>query len=290
MRRLAPLALLAAVLAVPTAAEAAKVKISPRAATVSDAGVANVEVANPNRYVLRGTAKVLAAGRTVASRKVKLPKRAVTTVKLRFGADAIAALRDASGRATMKLKLRRADGRKASAKRGLTLRLPAAGGGGPQPPAPPAPGPAPGGNPPPAPAGNHWAGRMGTEEGGAHDDFEFDVSNGQMQITRAPAVPVSCFESPGYRSALSFELFTAPGPWTIGTDGLVAQQGIAVNQLVSSGSRTINYKVTETSQQADRITGKLGMSFSDSRYDIFTNTIYFINCAGTQSFEAIPAG
>ena len=32
------------------------------------------------------------------------------------------------------------------------------------------------------------------------------------------------------------------------------------------------------------------MSFVDSRYDIFANTITFIDCAGAQSFEAVPAG
>jgi hypothetical protein len=117
------------------------------------------------------------------------------------------------------------------------------------------------------------------------------VSNGQMQITKPAFVPVSCFENGGsYRSALSFELFDAPGPWTIGTDGLVAKQGIAVNQLVYSGMRTINYKVTGTAQQSDKVAGTLGMSFSDSHYDVFTNTITFINCAGSQSFEAVPAG
>ena len=130
---------------------------------------------------------------------------------------------------------------------------------------------------------------MGTE--GPYDDLEFTVTNGQMQITKAPVVPVSCFEMGGaYRSSLSFELFDAAGPWTVGTDGLVAKQGIAVNQLVGSGARTINYKTTGTTQQAGRVAGTLGMSFSDSRYDIFTNSITFINCAGSQSFEAVPAG
>ena len=130
---------------------------------------------------------------------------------------------------------------------------------------------------------------MGTE--GPYDDLELSVTAGQLQITKTPFVPVSCFELGGaYRSSLSFELFAAPGPWTIGTDGLVATQGIAVNQLVSSGARTINYKVTGSTQQADRVAGTLGISFSDSKYDIFTNTITFINCAGSQSFEAVPAG
>jgi hypothetical protein len=280
MTRLILLALLG-VLVLPAAALAAPAKISPRAASVSATGVATVEVANPNRYALRGTAKVTVRGRTVAKRTVRLPKRSVTGVKLRFDRQALATLRDAGGRATIKLALRRPNGRRSTARRTLTLRLPAA--------APAQPAPGANGVQPAPPAASRWAGRMGTE--GAYDDFEFTVSNGQMQITKPAFVPVSCFENGGsYRSALSFELFDAPGPWTIGTDGLVAKKGIAVNQLVYSGMRTINYKVTGTTQQPDKVAGTLGMSFSDSHYDVFTNTITFINCAGSQSFEAVPAG
>ena len=268
-------------LVLPGSALAAPAKISPRPASVSAAGVATVEVANPNRYALRGTAKATVRGRTVAKRAVRLPKRSVTGVKLRFGRQAVATLRDAAGRATIKLALRRPSGRRSTARRTLTLRLPAAA------PAQPAPG-ANGGQPAP-PAASRWAGRMGTE--GAYDDFEFTLANGQLQITKQALVPVSCFENGGsYRSSLSFEIFDASGPWTVGTDGLIAKQGIAVNQLVSGGMRTINYKVTGSAQQADKVTGSLGMSFSDSKYDVFTKTITFINCAGTQSFEAVPAG
>jgi hypothetical protein len=92
-----------------------------------------------------------------------------------------------------------------------------------------------------------------------------------------------------YDLSLSFELFDAPGPWAVGSDGSVEKQGIAVNQLVSSGARTITYKVTATTQDAGRIAGTLGMSFSDSKYDVFSNAITFINCFGSQSFEAVPA-
>ena len=277
MPRLILLAFLC-LLVLPATALAAPAKISPRASAVSESGVATVEVANPNRYALRGTAKVTARGRTVAKRRVRLPKRSVSTVKLRFRGPAVAALREAAGRATIKLQLRRPGGRKSSARRTLTLRLPS---GAPQPPADP------GGQPAP-PASDRWVGRMGTE--GAYDDLELTVNGGQLQLTKGSFVPVSCFEMGGaYRSAISLELFDAPGPWTIGTDGLVAKQGIAVNQLVSSGARTINYKVTGTTQQANKLAGTLGISFSDSKYDIFTNTITFINCAGAQSFEAVPA-
>jgi hypothetical protein len=277
---------LVAVLTLPAAAQAAPVKISPNPSAVSAAGAVSVEAANPNRYALRGTASVSVGKRAVAKRTVRLAKRSVSTVKFRVGSAGLALLRRADGRATFKLRLRRpGGGRRTSARRTVTLRLAA------QTPAPPAPGSdpgTPGGDPSAPPAAGRFVGRMGTE--GAYDDLELTVAGIQMQVTKPPFVPVSCFENGGsYRSALSFELFSATGPWTIGTDGLVAQQGIAVNQLVYSGARTINYKVTGSSQQAGLITGTLGISFSDSQYDVFTKTITFINCAGSQSFEAVPA-
>jgi hypothetical protein len=129
---------------------------------------------------------------------------------------------------------------------------------------------------------------MGTE--GAYDDFELAVADGQLQFTRIPMVPVVCMENGGaYRTALSLELFDAAGPWTVGTDGSVQKQGISVNQLVSSGARSITFKVTGTSQGPDRVAGTLGMSFFESKYDLFTNRITFVNCSGAQSFEAVPA-
>jgi hypothetical protein len=57
---------------------------------------------------------------------------------------------------------------------------------------------------------------------------------------------------------------------------------------VSSGARTITYKVTGLTASADRVTGTFGMSFFDSRYDVFTNAITMVNCSGSQSFDAIP--
>ena len=236
---LAPLALLA----VPGAALAAPVKISPHAVAVSDAGAATVEVANPNRYALRGAAAVTAGSRTVAKRKVRLAKRSVTGVKLRFGPQGVAAVRAAGGRVTVKLRLRRPDARRhhGSADAHSAPPLGRAAGAG-------AAGSA-AGDGARAARDSRWVGRMGTE--GAYGDLELTVTGGQLQITKAPVVPVSCFAMGGsYGSAISFELFDAPGPWTIGTDGLVAKQGIAVNQLVGGGARTINYKVTGSTQQA----------------------------------------
>jgi hypothetical protein len=282
MRRSLLLALIA-VLALPAAsASAAPVKISPKAAAVSDAGVASVEVANPNAHALRGTAALAAGGQTVASRSVRLGKRSVASLSLRLGAEGVEAVRAAGGRATLTLKLRGA-GRKTTARRTLSLQLPAPAGGG-------APEPGPAADPTPGkPASNHWRARMGEE--GEYDDFEFDLVDGQITITKAALVPVSCSEMGGsYRIALSLEAFTATGPYTLGSDGLIAQQGIAVNQLVNSGAKTINYKMENTKLEGGKVTGSLGMSFSDSKLDILNGyRMIFINCAGSQSFEAIPA-
>ena len=291
MRRAFLLALLA-VCALPAAAFAAPVKIGPTATGVTVSGVSTFEAANPNAYVVRGTAKIAAGRRTVASRSVRLGKRSVTTVRMTLTRPAVDFVRAAGGRVRITLKVRRAGSRRAmTARRTVTLSLP--GSGGPAAPSPSqsqsqsngaaAPGPA-------AQAGpSRWVGRMGSD--GAYDDLELTIDNGQMTITKAPLVPVVCGENGGaYRSSVSLEIFDAPGPWAIGTDGMVSKSGISPNVLVNSGSKTINYKVEQTVQEAGKVTGKLGMSFSDSKLDILNGyKITFINCFGSQSFEAIPA-
>lgn len=262
-------------LVLPGTALAAPVKISPKAVTVAGDGVALVEVANSSSHAFRGTAAVTSGSRKLASRKVKLPKLSVTDVKLRFGSGARDALRAAGGRGTVKLSLKRANGRRWIGKRKVTFRLPAAG-------------PGPGGGPP-APTSDRWLARLGGE--GAYDDFEFTLDGGQMTLTKPALVPVYCFENGGtFRKALSYELFDVPGPWAIGTDGSQAKSAPSVNSIVTGGARSITYKVTGTAVQAGSVTGTLGMSFFDSQYDIFSNTITFVNCSGAQSFDAIPAG
>jgi hypothetical protein len=289
-RRLVLLPLIA-VLAVPATASAASVKIGPKPVSVS-ASSATIEVANPTRHALRGTATVTAGSAKAASRRVRLGRRSVTDVTIRFSASGVAAVRAAGGRATVKLALKRAGGRKLSARRRLTLRL---GSGG----ANPAPGGTNGGTGGGSNGGtgggspqgqtNAWVGRMGTE--GAYDDLEFTLVGGVITITKTPLVPVYCFENGAghYLNALSLEPFVVPGPWHLGADESVQQSGAAVNRLVSAGSRSITYKVSETAATATTVTGKLGISYFDSKYDIFANQIWFVNCSGTQSFEAIPA-
>ena len=285
-----------AALALPATAAAAPAKISPTATDVTSAGVTTVEAANPNGYALSGKATVTMAGRTVATKSVRLPKLAVSVVSLKLSAGALEALKKGDARATVAMKLRRAGKKKAStARRTLTLHLaggaqPTNGGPSQQPTTPSSPS-APQTPLKQAPAApkTHFVGRMGTE--GAYDDLEMEVVNGVITITKTPLVPVMCLENGGaYRSALSFEPFIATGPWTVGTDGSVEQQSVSPNQLVQGGTRSMTFAVKETAQTADKVTGKLQMSYFDSRLDIFNNyKIIFTNCFGSQSFEAIPA-
>jgi hypothetical protein len=287
MLRVTPLILIAA-LAIPAAAEAAPVKV--KSAGV-DAGTLSVTAANPNGHVLRGSANVIAGQQIIASKTVKLGKRATKTLKFKLADGALDALRTSKGRATVALKLRRAGGKASTVKRSFTLAL---GKAAPKPPAAPQPNGIPTVTPTTAAPTTttpavRWVGRMGTE--GAYDDFELTLNGAQITLTKTPLVPVTCAENgDDYDMATSFEPFAVAGPWTVGTDGAVDQQGGSVNPLAGSSARTITYKVTETAMDTTKITGKLGMTYFWSRPDIFDlyKTI-FINCFGTQSFEAVPA-
>jgi hypothetical protein len=172
-------------------------------------------------------------------------------------------------------------GRTATIKKKLTLKAPAR---------PKKKRRAPTGGPTPGPgtpgAGNSWVARKGSS--GAYDDFKFTLDGGNINITKTTLVFVTCFENgDNYESASSFELFGHNGPWELGKEDTFAGRGRATNRLVSSGERSITYKLS-SARSGDRITGKIGMSFFDSRYDPFTNKITFINCFGSENYEAIP--
>jgi len=303
-RLILPLALVALVLPAQASA-AAPAKISPRASAVGAAGTTSVQVANSSRHLLSARATMTVGRTTVASRTIRLPRRAVTTLRLRLGAGALERLRAAgTQRATIALRLRRAGRSAGTARRTVTLRTASAGAPAPAPAAPAAPAagaPAPAAPPtgapsapaavaPPAGPTNRWVGRMGAD--GPYDDLELALVGGAFELTKPPAVPVYCFETGGRpdNSWASGELFDAPGPWTIGTDGEIAREAIAVNPLVGRDPRTITFKVTGTTQEPGRISGTLGMSFFGARPHVFYGTMVIVNCAGSQSFEAVPAG
>ena len=285
MNRVTTISLLA-LLAAPTAAAAAPAKISPNAAPVSTSGVATVQIANPNAYALSGKATITVGGRS-ASKRIRLPRRSVTDVKLRLARKA-----PSTGRASVAVRLSRRGGRPTTVKRTVSLR-PAAGAPAPAQgvlptAAPPVAAPAPTPAAAPAPAAvSRWVGRMGAD--GGYDDLELTLDNGQVTFTKAPALPVLCFETPDASNTwTSGELFDAPGPWAAG-DSAIDKQGVSVNPLVGRSPRTITYKMTGLTQADGKITGTLGMIFYAARPDVFTGATTIVNCHGSESFEAVPA-
>ena len=260
-----------------------KVAIAGGAVTVSKKGVVLIELNNSNGYAVKGSLSLAAGKLRLGRAKVSLAANGKESVKVKLSKRARRALRKRRRlRATAVAKVSGPVGKAGVTRKRLTLkapprkrvrRRPSGGGGG-------------GGGQTPT-AGDRWVARKGTS--GAYDDFKFTLTGGNITLTQSTLVFVSCLEMGGsYRSSSSLEIFNALGPWALGNQNATQKkQSVAVNQLVGSGQRTITYKLT-SSRSGDRITGKLTMSFSDSKYNPFTNAITFINCSGTQSYEAIP--
>ncbi len=272
MRTLPSLSVLVAlgVMAVAPPAMAAPAKIKPGA--VSASGLAPVKITNPNRYSLKGSIRLVSGKTKLASSRVAVKPRKSKTYRLRLSSAALATLRaNGSMRVTVSARLGRPGRRARRYVKGTTaeVRSPH----GPQ---------RRGGN---GVAGNRWKGTTST---GA--EFPLTVDGGNVNLTEQVLQPVSCSEIGGaYRVALSSEPFDLLGPWPLGNqDGTQTKQVPRVNTLVTSGARTVTYRL-KTSRSGNQISGSLIQTFSDSRFDIFSNTITFINCAGTLDFTAVPA-
>jgi len=272
-------------LALAPPALAAPAKLS--AGAVSATGATTVKVTNPNRYTLKGTV-ALASGKTkLASRKVSVKGKRSKKVPLTLSKAGLAALKSkGSLPTTVTAKLARRGGKARSYRTALVLKAPGAAGGAP---GSGAPGAGQGGSGGGA-AGNRW--KATTSMGGT---FDLIVENGQVSLAAPTFQPVSCFKSGGYSSAqtsLSSEMFDKLGPWALGNqDATQTQMVPRVNTLVTSGERTVTYRLN-TTRTGDQISGSMVQSFSDSRLEFaYPNTpkIAFISCAGTLNFTAVPA-
>ena len=264
------------VVVLPASAQAAPVKISPRPSAVSQAGDATVEVANSNRYVLR-------------ARQGDRPRphggQAQGPAPQALGHHPQAPLRSAGrvgaagsrGRGTIKLRLRRPDGRRSIAKDGQAslpsgaLQAPAGPARGQTPEAPPAGSAGWGPKAPttisssPSPAGGSRSRRRPSSRSRARD--------GRLLPERALVRAVRRRRAHGRSEP------TASSP----------SRASPSTSSVGGGIRTINYKVTGATQEAARVAGTLGMSFSDpARHPHQHHDLH--ECAGSQSFDAIPAG
>ncbi len=244
-----------------------------------------MKVTNPNRYTLKGTV-ALASGKTkLASRKVSVKGKRSKKVSLKLSKAGLAALKSKGSLATtVTAKLARRGGKAKSYRKALVLKAPGAAGG-----APGAGGQAAGRQGGGGATGNRW--KATTSMGGT---FDLIVENGQVSLVQPTFQPVSCFKSGGYSAAqtsLSSEMFDKLGPWALGNqDATQTQMVPRVNTLVTSGERTVTYRLN-TTRTGDQISGSMVQSFSDSRLDFCPDPakIAFITCAGTLNFTAVPA-
>jgi hypothetical protein len=255
---------------------------------VSPTGATTVKVTNPNRYTLKGTV-ALATGKTrLASRKVSVKGKRSKKVSLKLSKAGLAALRSKGSLATtMTAKLARSGGKARSYRKALVLKAPGAAGGAPGAGGQGGSGGGSGGG---GATSNRW--KATTSMGGT---FDLIVENGQVSLVQPTFQPVSCFKSGGYSSAqtsLSSELFDKLGPWALGNqDATQTQMVPRVNTLVTSGARTVTYRLN-TTRAGDQISGSMVQSFSDSKLEFWYPNpakIAFISCAGTLNFTAVPA-
>lgn len=254
-------------------------RIAGGTVSISKRGAGSLTLTNPNGYVLKGTLSLAAGKLKLGKARVNLAANATKAFKFKLSRKALRRLRKKRRlRATATAKLKGPVGKTGTIRKRLTLKAPAkpkrkkkrkSGGGG------------------NTPSSNLWVARNGNT--GAYDDFKFRLDGNTITHTGTSLLFVSCFEiGGGYRSSFSYEIFNLLGPWQLGNQSTTQKrQSRAVNVLVGSGERTITYTFT-SSRSGNKITGQRKMSFSDSQYNPFDNSISSVFCSGSQNYEAIP--
>jgi hypothetical protein len=118
----------AALLAVPAAADAAKVKIGGGTIAVNDDGVAAIKLKNPNRSAAKGRLTLKSGGQTIGSRSFKVRARRSARVKVAVThVEALQILAQGDGlRTTAVAKVKR----RGTARKSLVLFYPGASSGG----------------------------------------------------------------------------------------------------------------------------------------------------------------
>jgi hypothetical protein len=119
-RLLAVVLLCTGLLAIPAAAQAAKVKISGKAVTVSGKRVAAIKLTNPNRSSAKGTLTLKWQGVLVGARSFKISGHKSRKVRVKVRSDLFDLLTD---RGKLKVKAAAKAKRKGTARRSILLRV-----------------------------------------------------------------------------------------------------------------------------------------------------------------------
>jgi hypothetical protein len=94
---------------------------------------------------------------------------------------------------------------------------------------------------------------------------------------------VTCFPSNGSGTDGGSELFNPPGKFKLGKE---TRRHASRHSAVRGGKKGFDFTVTPKRKTKTKITGKLRLSYSDSVYDPFSNSITFWNCSGSSKFKA----
>jgi hypothetical protein len=94
---------------------------------------------------------------------------------------------------------------------------------------------------------------------------------------------VVCFPSNGSGSDAGFEIFNPPGKFKLGKE---TRRHASRHSAVRGGKKGFDFTVKPKRKSRKKIAGKLRLSYSDSVYDPFDNSITFWNCTGTSKFTA----
>ena len=94
---------------------------------------------------------------------------------------------------------------------------------------------------------------------------------------------VTCFSSPSGGTDGGFERFNPPGKFKLGKQ---TRRHASRQSAVRGGKKGFDFTVKPKRKSRTKISGTLRLSYSDSTYDPFTNSITFWNCSGTSKFTA----
>ena len=135
---------------------------------------------------------------------------------------------------------------------------------------------------PAAPTTRHYTGQ--TELGGA---VAFDLT-GDVVSNVDTLMPIACANTMGASGTDGgAEPFRPQVTATLGA----AEQSVVTRQSSAILLRDVDMtaKVEATRGAGQTVTGKLGLSYSTSNYNVFTNTITITTCFGSVAFTAAPA-
>jgi hypothetical protein len=93
---------------------------------------------------------------------------------------------------------------------------------------------------------------------------------------------VTCFSSESGTDG-GFELYRPPGKYKFGSS---THRIKSQDSAVRGGRKSFSYTVTPNRKSRRKITGKLRLTYVDSVYDPFSNSIVFWNCSGVTGFTA----